>query len=91
MNSKSHESRYVRLSSSSRNEGLVHRYQGRGTFVADKFRTAWLRLETTGIVDRIDQGNVLNIIKVDDPRNGRSSQTATASWRTTMYFCAACS
>jgi GntR family transcriptional regulator len=30
------------------NEGLVHRQQGRGTFVADKLQDKhWLRLETT--------------------------------------------
>jgi GntR family transcriptional regulator len=51
------------------NEGLVHRYQGRGTFVADKLQDKhWLRLETTweSLVASI-KDNVLNIIKVDDP------------------------
>ena len=40
------------------NEGLVHRHQGRGTFVADKLQDKhWLRLETTWeSLDRIDQG-----------------------------------
>ena len=51
------------------NEGLVHRHQGRGTFVADKLQDKhWLRLETTweALVASI-KDNVLNIIKVDDP------------------------
>jgi GntR family transcriptional regulator len=51
------------------NEGLVHRHQGRGTFVADKLQDKhWLRLETTweSLVASI-KDNVLNIIKVDDP------------------------
>jgi GntR family transcriptional regulator len=50
-------------------EGLVHRYQGRGTFVADKLQDKhWLRLETTweSLVASI-KDNVLNVIKVDDP------------------------
>jgi GntR family transcriptional regulator len=50
-------------------EGLVHRYQGRGTFVADKLEDKhWLRLETTweSLVASI-KDNVLNVIKVDDP------------------------
>jgi GntR family transcriptional regulator len=51
------------------NEGLVHRYQGRGTFVADKLQDKhWLKLETTweSLIASI-KDNVLNIIKVDDP------------------------
>jgi GntR family transcriptional regulator len=51
------------------NEGLVHRHQGRGTFVADKLQDKhWLRLETTweSLVGSI-KDNVLNVIKVDDP------------------------
>jgi GntR family transcriptional regulator len=51
------------------NEGLVHRHQGRGTFVADKLQDKhWLRLETTweSLVSSI-KDNVLNVIKVDNP------------------------
>jgi GntR family transcriptional regulator len=51
------------------NEGLVHRHQGRGTFVADKLQDKhWLRLETTweSLVASI-KDNVPNMIKVDDP------------------------
>jgi GntR family transcriptional regulator len=51
------------------NEGLVHRHQGRGTFVADKIQDKhWLRLETTwdALIASI-KDNVPCIIKVDDP------------------------
>lgn len=51
------------------NEGLVHRHQGRGTFVADKLQDKhWLRLETTwdSLIASI-KDNVPTIIKVDDP------------------------
>jgi GntR family transcriptional regulator len=50
-------------------EGLVHRQQGRGTFVADKVRNKhWLRLETSweSLISPI-KGNVPKIIKVDNP------------------------
>jgi GntR family transcriptional regulator len=51
------------------NEGLVHRQQGRGTFVADKLQDKhWLRLETTweSLTAPI-KDNVLKLIKVDNP------------------------
>ena len=51
------------------NEGLVHRQQGRGTFVADKLQDKhWLRLETTwdSLIAPI-KDNVLKLIKVDRP------------------------
>lgn len=51
------------------NEGLVHRQQGRGTFVADKLQDKhWLRLETTwdSLIASI-KDNVPRIIKVDNP------------------------
>lgn len=51
------------------NEGLVHRQQGRGTFVADKVQNKhWLRLETSweSLISPI-KGNVPKIIKVDNP------------------------
>jgi len=51
------------------NEGLVHRQQGRGTFVADKLQDKhWLRLETTwkSFIAPI-KDNVLKLIKVDSP------------------------
>ncbi len=51
------------------NEGLVHRQQGRGTFVADKLQDKhWLRLETTweSLIAPI-KDNVLKLIKVDNP------------------------
>lgn len=51
------------------NEGLVHRQQGRGTFVADKLEDKhWLRLETTweSLVASI-RDNVPTMIKVDNP------------------------
>ena len=51
------------------NEGLVHRQQGRGTFVADKLQDKhWLRLETTwdSLIAPI-KDNVLKLIKVDHP------------------------
>ncbi|MBM3358333.1 MAG: GntR family transcriptional regulator [Betaproteobacteria bacterium] len=50
-------------------EGLVHREQGRGTFVADKVQNKhWLRLETSweSLISPI-KGNVPKIIKVDNP------------------------
>lgn len=50
-------------------EGLVHRHQGRGTFVADKIQDKhWLRLETTweSLIASI-RDNVPSIIKVDAP------------------------
>jgi len=51
------------------NEGLVHRQQGRGTFVADKVQDKhWLRLETSweSLIAPI-KSNVPKIIKVDNP------------------------
>jgi GntR family transcriptional regulator len=51
------------------NEGLVHRQQGRGTFVADKIKDKhWLRLETTwdALVESI-KDNVPSIIQVASP------------------------
>lgn len=51
------------------NEGLVHRQQGRGTFVADKVQNKhWLRLETSweSLIAPI-KSNVPKIIKVDNP------------------------
>src|SRR6185503_2469982 len=51
------------------NEGLVHRHQGRGTFVADKLEDKhWLRLEATweSLIASI-KDNVPTMIKVDDP------------------------
>jgi len=51
------------------NEGLVHRHQGRGTFVADKLQDKhWLRLETTweSLITSI-KDNVPSIINVGDP------------------------
>lgn len=50
-------------------EGLVHRQQGRGTFVADTVQSKhWLRLETSweSLISPI-KGNVPQIIKVDNP------------------------
>src|SRR5688572_21538580 len=50
-------------------EGLVHRQQGRGTFVADKLQDKhWLKLETTwdALVESI-RDNVPTMIRVDDP------------------------
>ncbi|HJQ64625.1 MAG TPA: GntR family transcriptional regulator [Burkholderiales bacterium] len=50
-------------------EGLVHRQQGRGTFVADKVQSKhWLRLETSwaSLIAPI-KSNVPRIIKVDNP------------------------
>jgi GntR family transcriptional regulator len=50
-------------------EGLVHRQQGRGTFVAGKVQNKhWLRLETSweSLISPI-KGNVPKIIKVDHP------------------------
>jgi GntR family transcriptional regulator len=50
-------------------EGLVHRQQGRGTFVANKVRDKhWLRLETSweALIAPI-KSNVPKIIKVDNP------------------------
>lgn len=50
-------------------EGLVHRHQGRGTFVADKLQDKhWLKLETTwdSLVESI-KDNVPTMIRVDDP------------------------
>jgi len=50
-------------------EGLVHRRQGRGTFVADRLQDKhWLRLETTwdSLIAPI-KDNVLRMIPVDDP------------------------
>ena len=50
-------------------EGLVHRHQGRGTFVADKLQDKhWLKLETSwdALVDSI-RDNVPTMIRVDDP------------------------
>ncbi len=50
-------------------EGLVHRRQGRGTFVADHLQDKhWLKLETTwdSLIAPI-KDNVLRMIKVDDP------------------------
>jgi GntR family transcriptional regulator len=50
-------------------EGLVHRRQGRGTFVADRLKDKhWLRLETTwdSLIEPI-KDNVLRVIKVDNP------------------------
>ncbi|MCI3953264.1 MAG: GntR family transcriptional regulator, partial [Burkholderiales bacterium] len=49
------------------NEGLIHRQQGRGTFVADKIRNRhWLRLETSwaALIAPI-KSNVPRLIKVD--------------------------
>lgn len=49
-------------------EGLVHRQQGRGTFVADKVQNRhWLRLETSwaALIAPI-KSNVPRMIKVDD-------------------------
>jgi len=51
------------------NEGLVHRQQGRGTFVADKLQDKhWLRLETTweSLIAPI-KDNLLKLIKTDNP------------------------
>ena len=51
------------------NEGLVHRQQGRGTFVADKLQDKhWLKLETTwkSLIAPI-KDNLLKLIKVDNP------------------------
>lgn len=51
------------------NEGLVHRQQGRGTFVADTLQDKhWLRLETTweSLIASI-KDNVPKIVKVDNP------------------------
>ena len=51
------------------NEGLVHRQQGRGTFVADKVQNKhWLRLETSweSLIAPI-KSNVPKIIKVGNP------------------------
>ena len=51
------------------NEGLVHRHQGRGTFVADKLEDKhWLRLEATweSLIASI-KDNVPTMIRVDDP------------------------
>ena len=51
------------------NEGLIHRQQGRGTFVADKIRNRhWLRLETSwaALIAPI-KSNVPRLIKVDRP------------------------
>jgi GntR family transcriptional regulator len=53
-------------------EGLVHRQQGRGTFVADTVRNKhWLRLETSweSLISPI-KGNVPKIIKVENPPPG---------------------
>ena len=50
-------------------EGLVHRRQGRGTFVADHLKDKhWLELETTwdSFIAPI-KDNVLRMIKVDNP------------------------
>jgi GntR family transcriptional regulator len=50
-------------------EGLVHRRQGRGTFVADRLKDKhWLKLETTwdSFIAPI-KDNVLRMIKVGDP------------------------
>lgn len=50
-------------------EGLVHRQQGRGTFVADEVQNKhWLRLETSweALIAPI-KSNVPKIIKVDNP------------------------
>ncbi len=50
-------------------EGLVHRRQGRGTFVADHLKDKhWLKLETTwdSLIAPI-KDNVLRMIEVDDP------------------------
>ena len=50
------------------NEGLVHRHQGRGTFVADKLEDKhWLKLETTweSMIASI-KDNVPTMIKVDN-------------------------
>jgi len=50
-------------------EGLVHRQQGRGTFVADRVRNKhWLRLETSwaSLIEPI-KSNVPRLIKVDHP------------------------
>lgn len=50
-------------------EGLVHRQQGRGTFVADKVQSRhWLRLETSwaSLIAPI-KSNVPRMIKVDSP------------------------
>ena len=51
------------------NEGLVHRHQGRGTFVADKLQDKhWLKLETTwdALVESI-KDNVPTMIRVENP------------------------
>jgi GntR family transcriptional regulator len=50
-------------------EGLVHRQQGRGTFVADKVQSKhWLRLETSweSLIAPI-KSNVPKLIRVDNP------------------------
>lgn len=50
-------------------EGLVHRQQGRGTFVADKVQNKhWLRLETSwaSLIAPI-KSNVPRLIKMDNP------------------------
>jgi GntR family transcriptional regulator len=50
-------------------EGLVHRQQGRGTFVADKVQNKhWLRLETSweSLIAPI-KSNVPKLIRVDNP------------------------
>ena len=50
-------------------EGLVHRHQGRGTFVADKLQDKhWLKLETTweALTEAI-RDNVPTMIRVEDP------------------------
>jgi GntR family transcriptional regulator len=50
-------------------EDLVHRHQGRGTFVADKIKDKhWVRLETTwdSLIESIKE-NVPSIIKVSNP------------------------
>lgn len=51
------------------NEGLVHRQQGRGTFVAEKLQDKhWLKLDTTweALIEPI-KDNVPKIIKVNKP------------------------
>jgi GntR family transcriptional regulator len=51
------------------NEGLVHRHQGKGTFVADKLQDKhWLKLEATweSLIASI-KDNIPTMIKVDDP------------------------
>src|SRR5918994_569242 len=50
-------------------EGLVHRHQGRGTFVAEKLQDKhWLKLETTwdALVESI-KDNVPTMIRVENP------------------------